>query len=55
MIHLLEQNGWLSANAMIYIEAEKELTIDAVPTHWQLHREKTAGQVCYRLFEREEK
>ncbi|MBD1559363.1 16S rRNA (guanine(966)-N(2))-methyltransferase RsmD [Vibrio sp. S9_S30] len=55
VIHLLEQNGWLSANAMIYIESEKELVIDAVPAHWQLHREKTAGQVCYRLFEREEK
>ncbi|CCN71626.1 16S rRNA (guanine(966)-N(2))-methyltransferase RsmD [Vibrio nigripulchritudo] len=55
VIHLLEQNGWLSANAMIYIEAEKELALDSIPAHWQLYREKTAGQVCYRLFEREEK
>ncbi len=55
VIHLLEQNNWLSTNAMIYIEAEKELSLDIVPTHWQLYREKIAGQVCYRLFEREEK
>ncbi|AJR07151.1 hypothetical protein H744_2c0415 [Photobacterium gaetbulicola Gung47] len=54
VITLLEQNNWLSAHAVIYIEAEKELGELATPAHWHLHREKTAGQVCYRLFEREE-
>ncbi|WP_117236409.1 16S rRNA (guanine(966)-N(2))-methyltransferase RsmD [Vibrio maerlii] len=51
-IELLEKNNWLTEHAMIYIETEKELAIENIPQHWHPHREKTAGQVCYRLFER---
>ncbi|QXO17501.1 16S rRNA (guanine(966)-N(2))-methyltransferase RsmD [Vibrio ostreae] len=51
-VALLEQNGWLADNAMIYIECEKELAMADLPPNWELYREKTAGQVCYRLFER---
>lgn len=50
---LLEQNQWLAEGAMIYLEAEKEWPLGDIPDNWQLHREKVAGQVCYRLFERE--
>ncbi|CAM4445778.1 16S rRNA (guanine(966)-N(2))-methyltransferase RsmD [Vibrio agarivorans] len=52
-IQLLEQNGWLSDNAMIYLETERELDVSSVPTTWSLHREKQAGQVAFRLYERE--
>lgn len=52
-IELLEANGWLANDAMIYIETEKELSLESIPSHWHLHREKTAGQVSYRLFERQ--
>ncbi len=38
---------------MIYIETEKELLLPELPESWQLYREKSAGQVCFRLFERE--
>jgi 16S rRNA (guanine966-N2)-methyltransferase len=51
-VTLLEQNGWLAEDAMIYIETEKELNIIDLPESWHLHREKTAGQVSYRLYER---
>ncbi|WP_428773622.1 16S rRNA (guanine(966)-N(2))-methyltransferase RsmD [Vibrio sp.] len=51
-VQLLEANGWLAPNAMIYIETEKELHLTGIPEHWQLYREKTAGQVSYRLYER---
>lgn len=51
-VALLEENGWLADNAMIYIECEKELAVADLPTNWSLYREKNAGQVCYRLFER---
>ncbi|MCA2015407.1 16S rRNA (guanine(966)-N(2))-methyltransferase RsmD [Vibrio tritonius] len=51
-IEHLEKNGWLSENAFIYIECEKELPLPNLPSHWELHREKVAGQVCYRLFAR---
>lgn len=47
---LLEQNNWLSAEAYIYIEAELEAGELPVPQSWRLHREKTAGQVAYRLY-----
>ncbi|MGR5147574.1 16S rRNA (guanine(966)-N(2))-methyltransferase RsmD [Photobacterium alginatilyticum] len=54
VIALLENNGWLAPRAIIYIEAEKELGDPDTPPHWHLHKEKTAGQVSYRLYEREE-
>lgn len=51
-VSLLEQNGWLADEALIYIETEKELVLEGIPANWHLHREKNAGQVSYRLFER---
>ncbi|WP_156124014.1 16S rRNA (guanine(966)-N(2))-methyltransferase [Enterobacter sp. Bisph1] len=52
-LHLLENNGWLADEALIYIESEVENGLPPVPTHWKLHREKVAGQVAYRLYHRE--
>lgn len=51
-VALLEANNWLTDDALIYIETEKELTMHELPDNWQLHREKNAGQVCYRLYTR---
>ncbi len=50
---LLEQRNLLQSQAMIYIETESELPLEGIPENWQLHREKTAGQVAYRLFLRQ--
>ncbi|WP_373604475.1 16S rRNA (guanine(966)-N(2))-methyltransferase RsmD [Vibrio sp. UCD-FRSSP16_30] len=52
-IELLENNGWLNPQALIYIETEKELEMPTLPDTWQLHREKVAGQVRFQLFIRE--
>lgn len=49
---LLESNGWLSDGALVYVESEVEHGIPPVPVNWQLHREKIAGQVAYRLYVR---
>ncbi|PHM62769.1 16S rRNA (guanine(966)-N(2))-methyltransferase [Xenorhabdus ishibashii] len=49
-INLLEANGWLAEESWIYVEAEAESAATEVPPNWQLHREKTAGQVAYRLY-----
>jgi 16S rRNA (guanine966-N2)-methyltransferase len=49
---LLESRHLLSDQAFIYIEAESELGAPSVPDNWQLHREKQAGQVSYRLYTR---
>jgi len=51
-VELLEKNGWLTDNAIIYIETEKELQLEAMPGNWELYRDKTTGQSSYRLFER---
>lgn len=50
---LLENNGWLSDEALIYIESEVENGLPPVPTNWHSCREKVAGQVAYRLYQRE--
>lgn len=50
---LLEQQGWLAANALIYIEAESETGLPELPRHWQPLRSKTAGQVSYHLLQRQ--
>lgn len=52
-LSLLEHNGWLAAEALIYVESEAEAPAPAVPQHWQLHREKIAGQAASRLYIRQ--
>lgn len=47
---LLENNGWLTDDALVYVESEVENGLPPVPVSWLLHREKVAGQVAYRLY-----
>ncbi|MEI7256020.1 16S rRNA (guanine(966)-N(2))-methyltransferase [Dickeya dadantii] len=49
-LRLLETGGWLAQETWIYIETEAENRTLAIPPTWTLHREKTAGQVSYRLY-----
>lgn len=51
---LLENNGWLAANALIYVESEVEHGTPLAPANWDLYREKIAGQVAYRLYQRQQ-
>lgn len=53
-VTLLEQNGWLAADALIYVESEVEHGAPPVPANWHLYREKVAGQVAYRLYHRQQ-
>ncbi|WP_111498539.1 16S rRNA (guanine(966)-N(2))-methyltransferase RsmD [Marinobacter bohaiensis] len=50
LLPLIDENGWVGPGSWIYLEHEKELAGVGVPAHWSLHREKTAGQVCCRLY-----
>ena len=52
-INLLEKHQWLADEALIYTENEVEQGAPQVPNGWALHREKVAGQVCYRLYQRQ--
>ena len=42
--------GWLSDQALIYLEMETEGE-QVLPDNWQLLKEKIAGQVAYRLYQ----
>jgi 16S rRNA (guanine966-N2)-methyltransferase len=48
---LLEENNWLSKDALIYVEIEKEGTLNA-PENWHILKEKQAGQVLCKLYQR---
>lgn len=50
LIPLIGENGWLGDGSWVYIEHESELSGIRTPENWSLHREKVAGQVCYRLY-----
>lgn len=50
---ILEKQDCLADDAIIYVEAESELTHLAIPSNWQLLKEKVAGQVAYRLYQRQ--
>lgn len=50
--HWLEDNGWLAAQAKVYIEVERSLILDNMPKNWHCLKNKQAGQVAYYLFER---
>lgn len=45
----LEQQQCLAADALVYLEAESELSTPPIPAHWHLVKSKTAGQVGYHL------
>ena len=47
----LEDGGWLSADAWVYLEAERQQVLE-LPPNWTVHRRKTAGQVAYYLVRR---
>jgi 16S rRNA (guanine966-N2)-methyltransferase len=42
--------GWLTANARVYIEMEAEAELPELPPGWEVLRSKRAGQVCYSLL-----
>ena len=52
---LLEKNNWLSAQALIYVEVESELSDLSSPDNWMLLKEKTAGQVIIRQYQPQSK
>jgi len=48
----LEEKGWLSNHAKIYVEAESTLKLDGMPPNWRRLKSKVAGEVGYHLYER---
>jgi len=52
VVPLLEENNWLSDNAMLYLEIEKRQSLPELPDNWKRLKEKIAGEVSYFLFQR---
>ncbi len=50
--NLLENNYWLAEKAIIYCELRIDDNSFSAPINWQLHRDKTAGDVRYLLYRR---
>ena len=49
----LAAQAWLNPKAYIYIETASQTPLGELPDDWHVLREKTAGQVCYRLAQRQ--
>jgi len=47
----LAGGAWVKAGSLVYIEHESDLPEPQLPPDWALSRRKTAGQVCYSLYE----
>ncbi len=48
----LELGGWLTPEALIYLERESEGEAPTLPANWHLLKDKQAGQVRYQLYQR---
>jgi 16S rRNA (guanine966-N2)-methyltransferase len=46
---LLKKNGWLTENAIVYLEQGKDCGKPALPEGWVISHEKVAGKVRYSL------
>ncbi|MDD5273004.1 MAG: 16S rRNA (guanine(966)-N(2))-methyltransferase RsmD [Methylovulum sp.] len=51
--HWLEDKGWLSPQAKIYVESASHVPLEGLPGNWQLLKSKVAGEVAYQLFQRQ--
>ncbi len=49
----LEDKGWLTTGAKIYLEVERGLSLEEIPTQWRCLKQKSAGEVDYYLFQRQ--
>jgi 16S rRNA (guanine966-N2)-methyltransferase len=46
----LQEGEWLKPGVLIYIEHDGRLDTNQLPSNWNAHREKIAGQVHYSLY-----
>lgn len=47
---LLQKPGLLATGSLIYLETDRSQPLPEISPTWELLREKTAGQVSYRLY-----
>jgi len=47
---LLQSNGWLDRQALVYLEQDKRQSPFELPVGWRIEKEKLAGNVRYQLI-----
>ncbi len=52
-VRLLEERGWLAADAFVYLEMPAKSGAPVLPAAWTLHRTGRAGAVGYHLARRQ--
>jgi 16S rRNA (guanine966-N2)-methyltransferase len=45
----LLDTGWLKVGSLVYLENERAAGVPALPSHWELLKSKSAGEVGYHL------
>jgi len=48
-VPLLDTGGWLSNGSLVYLENERTAGVPRLPSHWELLKSKSAGEVGYHL------
>ena len=48
-VPLLDAGDWVRAGGLVYLENEKAAGIPGLPSHWELLKSKSAGEVGYHL------
>jgi 16S rRNA (guanine966-N2)-methyltransferase len=48
-VPMLDSGNWLKPGGLVYLENEKAEGAPALPTHWELLKSKSAGEVGYHL------
>jgi 16S rRNA (guanine966-N2)-methyltransferase len=48
-IPLLDTGDWLKVGSLVYLENERASGVPALPSHWELLKSKSAGEVGYHL------
>jgi 16S rRNA (guanine966-N2)-methyltransferase len=46
---MLDSDRWLKLGALVYLENEKSAGTPTLPSHWELLKSKSAGEVGYHL------
>ncbi len=48
-VPLLDAGGWVPAGSLVYLENERTAGIPPLPSHWEVLKSKSAGEVGYHL------
>jgi 16S rRNA (guanine966-N2)-methyltransferase len=46
---LLDAGGWVGNGALVYLENERKAGVPELPSHWEVLKSKSAGEVGYHL------